>query len=135
MYANFVLKLLVKDDESIFLSREKEEDGLYETIFNKKTTFEDMLLSYKMNQFFGERNHIDQTTSLIASRILLEKLYPTNLNAFVNLALKEDKKLLLRLEAFIEVEMGNLLRKNTELKIYSLGFEDQKVSCTIPCLW
>ena len=41
---------LIKNENKLFISRKEEENGLYEDIFNEKTTFEDMLTSYKIGQ-------------------------------------------------------------------------------------
>ena len=38
-YARFVLKLDVSNEANTFVSRNKDKLGLYETIFNKNTTF------------------------------------------------------------------------------------------------
>lgn len=41
---------LIKNENKLFISRKEEENGLYEDIFNEKTTFEDMLTSYRIGQ-------------------------------------------------------------------------------------
>ena len=108
-YSSFVLKLYPFDRDYLFVSNKKEKKGLYETVFNPKTTFDDMLLAYKMRQFlmpFEEKRPLshEEQMNLTIHRILLEKLYPTNFNVHLNLLLKENHPYLKRLGAFIEKE-------------------------------
>ena len=80
----------------------KNKNGQYESIFNQYTSFDNMLISYKMKAFLVNHSMLNVELALIISRILLEKLYPTNFNANIHLLLKENKQLLGRLSAFIE---------------------------------
>ena len=131
VYASFVLKLYQFDEAYLFISNKNENRGLYETIFNHKTTFDDMLLAYKMLRFLNYKLPYEGNMSLNAGeqmdfaihRILLEKLYPTNFNAHVNLLLEKNQKYLKRLSVFIVKEHENIPPDYpTEIHFASLSF-------------
>lgn len=124
-YTGFVLKREANENV-FFISREKDENGLYESIFNADTTFDNMLLAYRMNQFLEVETYSRYNDSLVIMRILLEKIYPTHFNAHVNLILKENPQLLVRLVAFIDIEQIKILEKNVTLRNYSSTFKDVK---------
>lgn len=114
-YAAFVLKLSF-DEDYIFVSNKKIKQGLYEIIFNNKTIFEDMLVAYKIMRFinykFPSEKKISLTSGeqmdLIIHRILLEKLYPTNFNAHIDLLLEKNRKYLNRLSVYIAKEWASI---------------------------
>ena len=135
-YSCFVLGLYY-NLEMLFVS-EKNKPGLYESIFNQDTKFDDMLVSYKMKEFLFGHTVLDIDMALIINRILLKKLYPTNFNANVHLLLKENNIMLRRLNAFIEGEMGNFPHNYSaeayfeELSFSHKDLEDKNLDNPLP---
>ena len=89
-------------------------------------TFEDMLLAYKMSQFLAQEPISTDGDNLVIMRILLEKLYPTHFNARMNMLLKENPQLLVKLGAFIRIERQNIDKKNNAFEIEIYTFEHLK---------